>query len=104
MAKKKERNLWNALLLVLAIPIIVYAFSSGPPLGVTGGFGEPTCNQSGCHVGTAVNGGPGSVAITVPSSYTSGEMIPITVTVRDPDNAVAMLNAGVPKSKWCDHA
>lgn len=22
----------------------------------------------------------------------------------DPDNAVAMLNAGVTKSKWCDHA
>ena len=85
MAQKYERNLGNALLLVLAIPIIVYAFSTGPISGVTGGFGEPTCSQSGCHVGTAVNGGPGSVAIPVPSSYTSGEIIPITVTVSDPD-------------------
>ena len=85
MQKLRGRNLGNALLVVLTIPIIVYAFSAGPISGVTGGFGEPTCNQSGCHVGTAVNGGPGNVAISVPSSYTSGEMIPITVTVSDSD-------------------
>ena len=86
MAKKKERNPWNALLVLLAFPIIVYAFSSGPPLGVTGGFLEPTCNQLGCHVGPpAVNGGPGSVAIAVPGTYNSSETLSVTVTVSDPE-------------------
>lgn len=43
-----------------------------------------TCNTSGCHVGAAVNSGPGSVVITsdIPvSGYVPGTTYQITVTV-----------------------
>jgi len=40
----------------------VNAFS--PPAGVTGAPNENTCNQSGCHTGTAVNGGSGTFAVS----------------------------------------
>jgi uncharacterized protein (TIGR03437 family) len=74
-------NLWMALLLALAIPILVYAYAEGPPAAVTGGFGEPTCTD--CHTGTALNGGSGKVTITGPQTYTSGGTFNITVTVFD---------------------
>ncbi len=64
-------SLWGAFLLSL----LLYANAVAPPTATTGGFGELTCAQSGCHVGTALNAGPGSVAITVPESYSSGENI-----------------------------
>ncbi|MCH8269452.1 MAG: hypothetical protein IH846_18290, partial [Acidobacteria bacterium] len=85
MAKKKKRNLWNALLLLLAVPIILYALPTGPISGVTGGFGEPTCSQAACPLGIALDSGPGSVAITVPGTYNSDETFSVTVTVSDPD-------------------
>ncbi len=91
MAKRSYNNIslmwWaKALFLSLFVPLFVYAFSSGPPLGVTGGFGEFTCNQGGCHVGIPVNAGPGSVAITgAPAIYQSGVTYPIIVRVADPD-------------------
>ena len=70
-------------LLALSLPILVYAFSSGPPSEHTGGFGEQTCTE--CHLGTALNGGAGRVTITgAPSTYVSGTVYPITVRVEDP--------------------
>jgi Secretion system C-terminal sorting domain len=55
--------------------------------GQTGSPGENTCAQSGCHTGTAVNGGPGSVTITSPDmtdwNYVPGQTYTIQVTVAD---------------------
>jgi uncharacterized protein (TIGR03437 family) len=80
----KSTSLWKIVLTSAALPILVYAFSSGPPSEHTGGFGEPTCVE--CHFGTALNGGPGRVTITgAPSSYTSGTVYPITIRVEDPN-------------------
>ncbi|MBI4465364.1 MAG: hypothetical protein HY647_11725 [Acidobacteria bacterium] len=78
------------LLLIGIIPVLVFAFSDGPPPGVTGACRNLACTEKedtcvDCHVGTALNGGPGSVTITAPSTYTSGTTYPITVTVMDPD-------------------
>ena len=53
------------------------AYSSGPPLGLTGAPGEGTC--ANCH--DNLNVGPGWVSITVPSDYSAGETIDVTVQV-----------------------
>jgi len=74
----------QSLVLILSlagIPLLVYAFSSGPPVAHTGGFGEPTCTA--CHFGT-LNSGPGSVTVTAPATYASGQTYQITVRVADP--------------------
>jgi uncharacterized protein (TIGR03437 family) len=44
-----------------------------------------TCNTAGCHVGTAVNGGGGSVAVTFPNgnTYVPGVKQQLTVTITD---------------------
>src|SRR5689334_19670346 len=82
--QKKSTSLWKIVVTSAALPLLVYAFSSGPPSEHTGGFGENTCVE--CHIGTALNGGPGRVTITgAPSSYTSGTVYPITVRVEDPN-------------------
>ncbi|MBI2817905.1 MAG: hypothetical protein HYX72_13300 [Acidobacteria bacterium] len=64
----------------LIMPILVFAYSAGPPDAHTGGFGEPTCTE--CH-GTRANTNPGSVVIQLPASYTSGATYSITVRITD---------------------
>lgn len=65
------------------IPILVRAYSTGPPSGYTGGFSEPNCTA--CHSTFAVNSGAGSVSIAAPANYTTGTAYTITVTVSDPN-------------------
>jgi uncharacterized protein (TIGR03437 family) len=77
----RSKNWWaKVIFLTLFAPLLVYAFSSSPPLAVTGGFGERNCTE--CHVGT-LNSGPGSVTITAPGTYSSGQTYQITVRVED---------------------
>ena len=53
---------------ILAIPAILYAFSSNPPAGLTGAPGEGTC--ASCH-GSLTSGS--GVTVTFPSTtYTPG--------------------------------
>ncbi|HEY7680279.1 MAG TPA: choice-of-anchor V domain-containing protein, partial [Terriglobia bacterium] len=81
MVKGLLRKRWLQLALAsVGVPLLVYAFSSGPPSQHTGGFGEPTCTE--CHVGTS---GPGSVTITAPATYASGQTYQIMVRVADPN-------------------
>lgn len=68
------------VLLALLIPILLFAFSGGPPDAHTAGFGEPSCTQ--CH-GTAANTNGGSVMVQSPDSYTSGTTYTIVVTISD---------------------
>ena len=59
----------------------VHANSGGPPVSRTGAPGEQTC-ATGCHSGTAVNGGGGSVSFSgVPTNYVLSQEYTITVTV-----------------------
>ena len=63
---------------------ILLALSEGPPAGTTGDsfFSEPSCNQSGCHVGNSINAPGGSLTITgVPAQYQPGQTYPIHVTI-----------------------
>lgn len=58
------------------------AFPSAPPPGMTGGFGEPTCQS--CHFDFALNAGSGAVELRgVPESgYAPGTAYRVTVLVR----------------------
>lgn len=52
-------------------PLLAKAFKTGPPPGVTGGFGEPTCHA--CHFDHPINAPGGSLRLVgLPESYTAG--------------------------------
>ena len=63
MNPKRRILLAKTLLIFAAVPVLIWAHSSGPDPGNSGVPGEFTCAQSGCHVGTPLNGGGGSVMI-----------------------------------------
>ncbi len=58
---------------------------SNGKLGKTHSPGETTCNDSGCHIGNALNTAGGSVTISAPTltgwQYTPGQVYSINVTV-----------------------
>lgn len=89
MQNSKKILLAKFVTVLAAIPVVIYANSSGAfpnSTGrVTGAPGEQTCAQSGCHTGTAVNGGGGNVAITYSggTSYVPGQRGTFTVTITD---------------------
>lgn len=59
-----------------------------PPVGHTGGFGEPTCVT--CHIGDAENAYGGSVAILgLPAEYESGGVYALNVVLRAEETTVA---------------
>jgi len=84
-----DRILLLSLLLVLAVSFVatsIRAYPSGPPPGVTGGFGERTCSQKGCHDSYELNAGKslglGDVLISdFPKQYQPGMTYPIQVTI-----------------------
>lgn len=64
----------------------VRAFPAGPDPGVTGGFGEPTCNQSGCHNSFELNAGRASglgelVVSGLPAQYEPGKTYPLNLAI-----------------------
>jgi hypothetical protein len=76
-----QKRVLKGFTLLLAMVAVLYAFSSGPPPGRTGGFGESTCQD--CHeFGPSDNG---SFAILgVPDTYTPGQGYPIMVVLSQP--------------------
>ncbi|MBO6575729.1 MAG: T9SS type A sorting domain-containing protein [Rhodothermales bacterium] len=73
----------SALLLVIALPWEARTNSSGAPAGRSGGPPENgnTCNSSGCHFGSAVNSGGGSITVTGPKTYSPGQAVALQITV-----------------------
>src|SRR5690349_11097665 len=65
------------------LPMLLYSFSSGPPVRRTGAPGDQTCVV--CHTGTALNGGGGGVTLAASSgtTYSPGQKITFTITVTD---------------------
>jgi len=56
------------------------AFRSNPPLGHTGGFGEPTCQA--CHLDAALNHPDATLSIEgLPDRYVAGAVYLITVSI-----------------------
>lgn len=82
-----RRKIAKVAAVLAALPLLIYAYEYGPDAGVAGVPGEAgTCNQTGCHTGTDVNAGGGSVAVTFPNgtSYTPGAKQHLVVTITDP--------------------
>jgi hypothetical protein len=67
------------IVVALALPLAVLAFQNGPMPGLTGGFGEPTCQQ--CHTGNLLNEPGGSVRLTLPAGFRPGSKYRITVSL-----------------------
>jgi uncharacterized protein (TIGR03437 family) len=89
MSQKRVILFAKFFVVVAALPLLIYGHQSGPDPFVTGDPKDPggaTCNQSSCHVGTAVNGGGGKVQINLPGggTYVPGVAQQISVTISDP--------------------
>jgi hypothetical protein len=72
--------------IMAAFPLVLWALSAGPNSGKAGVPGESTCTEAQCHVGTALNGGGGSVKVTFPGGtvYAPGVKQHLVVTIADP--------------------
>ena len=76
---------------LLSAGFILFAYAFGPDAhhtavpGPTAATTETSCNASGCHEGTPLNGGGGSVAVSFPNglTYTPGQQQTFTVTITD---------------------
>jgi len=77
----------RAVTIILMLPMLVWAFNSGPDPRSEGGPGGPAaaCAQSGCHVGTAVNAGGGRVELQFPNGlvYIPGQKQRIRIVITD---------------------
>jgi uncharacterized protein (TIGR03437 family) len=67
------------------VPAFLYSYSTGPDPRNTGAPGDSTCARSGCHSGTALNGGGGDVQLTssAGANYTPGQQQTLTITITD---------------------
>ena len=86
---KRTKIIYAKMVVVLAaIPALVYAYEYGPNPGYTAAPGDnaTACISSGCHVGT-VNSGPGNVKLSLPSgnsgTYVPGQAMQILVQITD---------------------
>ena len=88
MERKRKLYIAKVAVVMGAIPLLLWAHSAGPDSGKAGVPGERNCNQAQCHVGTAVNGGGGSVKVTFPggSTYAAGVKQHLVVTISDPSS------------------
>lgn len=85
IARNQRILIAKAACVLSVVPILVWAYSEGPPPRRTGAPGEDTC-LTGCHTGTALNGGGGRLEILFPDSpsgYTPGAKMRVQVRITD---------------------
>jgi uncharacterized protein (TIGR03437 family) len=85
MERQRKLVLAKVAVVMGAIPLLIWAHASGPDVGKSGVPGESTCTEALCHVGTALNGGNGSVKVTFPNgaTYSPGVKQHLVVTIAD---------------------
>ena len=85
MERKRKLIVAKMAVVMGTIPLLIWAHSSGPDVGKSGVPGESTCMEAGCHLGTPLNGGGGSVQVTFPGgmTYTPGVKQRLVVTIAD---------------------
>jgi uncharacterized protein (TIGR03437 family) len=83
MSMNKKFIIAKILLILAAIPILIYGYSEGPDPFLTGAPGDSTCVV--CHSGAGLNKGSGTVKILLPNgnSYTPGAKQRIQVQITD---------------------
>ena len=85
----KGKLYWAKVGVVMgAIPLVLWAYETGPDAGVCGVPSERgTCTQAGCHTGTTNDSAnKGSVKVNFPNglTYTPGVVQHLSVTIADP--------------------
>jgi uncharacterized protein (TIGR03437 family) len=86
MEQKTKLRIAKSVVIFSVVPLLIHAYEYGPDAGAAGVPGENgSCNQAGCHTGTPVNGGGGSVTVTFPGglTYTPGASQHLVVTIDD---------------------
>ena len=83
MHKDRILTIAKRSVVLLTLPILLFAYSSGPDPRHTGAPGDSTCARSGCHTGTALNGGTGRVVLQLPGgmTYVPGQKQRIAVVI-----------------------
>jgi len=66
---------------LLALPILAWAYSGGPPDQKTGAPGEGTCID--CHDTFPINSGNGAFTIAGPAYFDAGQTYEITIEISD---------------------
>ena len=85
---KTNTRIGKIAAVLVSLPLLVWAFSSGPDAKSTAAPGDNSplsCAAAGCHTGTALNAGGGNVALTFPNglTYTPGQTQRVRVTITD---------------------
>jgi len=85
----KGKLYWAKVAVVMgAIPLVIWAYETGPDAGYYGVPGENgTCTAAGCHTGTTNNpANKGSVTVNFPNGlmYAPGVVQHLSVTIADP--------------------
>ncbi len=94
MTKRTKLLCVKAAVILMAVPVLIYAYEFGPDPGYTAAPGDnaTSCISSGCHVGT-LNSGPGNVKITLPAgnsgTYVPGQAMQILVQITDSTKAAS---------------
>lgn len=85
MEKSKLIFLAKVATVFSVIPILIYAFATGPDPRKTNAPGDQNCTQAACHVGTALNAGGGNVRLEFADgmTYSPGQRKRITVIITD---------------------
>src|SRR5512140_1921964 len=79
-----KRSKFARAIVSIALPaLLLYAYSGGPDVRHTAAPGDDplACTTSGCHTGTALNGGGGSVAVNFPNGLTYTPGVPQTLAI-----------------------
>jgi uncharacterized protein (TIGR03437 family) len=90
MERKRKLAVAKAVVILGAIPILLWAYEYGPDpghVGIPSENGGATCATSGCHTGTANDPtNKGSVTVAFPNglTYVPGVTQELSVTVADP--------------------
>src|SRR2546428_2616841 len=84
MERRKKILIGKTVALLSVIPLLLYGHAAGPDPAKSGVPGEGNCAEAGCHLGTPLNGGGGSVKIVLQgNTYTPGVKQHVTIQISD---------------------